>query len=82
LSVVDHAPVLHRSQLSVKAVKGTGAGAHQPVDAAVKGVSLALPRCAQSTGEGVHLEYLGAVAVHLGITPGGKACQAGPNDDD
>jgi hypothetical protein len=57
-----------------------GAGTHEPVDAAIKGVAFALPSGAQSAGLVVHLEDLGIEAVHLQLAAHGQSGYTAPND--
>ncbi len=61
---------------------GRGAGADEPVNAAVDGVAAPLPRRAHSTWKAVHLEDRGLVSVHLRVAAGAQSRHAAADDGD
>lgn len=81
--VINHRPVLHRTQLLPYAMKRlAGSGAKQVVDTAVKHIILAFPGRTQTARKVVQLEDLRVVTVQLGITARGQSGNAGTDDDD
>jgi len=83
LAVIDECPLLHRAQLFPHGIKWLSlTGSEQIVDAAVIGISLALPGGAKAARQVVHFKDLAVVAIHLRVT---ACCQAGDsptNNDD
>ena len=70
LLVVHDLAALDRAQLAPNLVEGAGgAGADEPVNTAVDGISVPLPRGALAAGLRVHFENGRGVAVHPAVTP-------------
>jgi len=79
---VDYVPPLQCTQFLPEMVEiDSRPRTHPELNAAINFIAFTFPSSAQPTGPGVvHLEDLGAVAVHLAVATGGQAGQACPND--